>query len=57
MNQNEQAQTAYQLWEKLEELSAKLWDTYADDFTRIILSEQEIQYDNPYETDDINSIF
>ena len=37
---------AYEIWEKMEELSSKLWDHYFEEFIGIILEEEGGDYDD-----------
>ena len=44
MNQTEQIRLAYETWEKVQELSFKLWDQYYDEFIDIILEKKDAKY-------------
>jgi hypothetical protein len=40
---------AYEIWEKMEELSSKLWDRYFKEFIEIILDEEDVGYDDQHD--------
>lgn len=44
---NQEAQLAYELWEKMAQLESKLWDKYNKEFIDIVMDQQcELMMDN-----------